>query len=209
MRTIVSKQIRFLPFLALALGIGSTAAQAQDVRVFFGVGYATDGSVGASTDYVTGLAENAPKLDATMGKFGGDFMITKALGFGAETDFSFSSSNYLGFKTRPIFYDFNGVYLPFNTRWSKVVPEIQAGIGGVRMDFNYSACNSLVGCQTSAVGSSSHFQVHVGAALNLYATKHIFIRPAFDYHYVPNFFQYSSNSVPEYGASIGWSFTEH
>jgi hypothetical protein len=205
----VSKQIRFLPLLALALGIGSTAAHAQDVRVFFGAGYATDGSIGTSTDYVTNLTELAPKLDATMGKLGGDFMITKSLGFGAESDFSFKSSNYLGFKTRPIFYDFNGVFLPFNTRWSKVVPELQAGVGGVRMGFNYPSCNGLTGCQNSNVGSSSHFQVHVGAALNLYATKHVFIRPAFDYHYVRNFFQYSSNSVPEYGAAIGWSFTEH
>jgi len=205
----VSKQIRFLSFLALALGIGSAVAQAQDARVFFGVGYANDGSIGSSTDFVTGLTELAPKLDSTFGKIGGDFMITKQLGFGAETDFSFSNSNYLGLKTRPIFYDFNGVFLPFNAKWSRVVPEIQAGIGGVRLNFNFPSCNSLTGCQSSLVGSSSHFQVHVGAALNLYATKHIFIRPAFDYHYVPNFFQYSSNSVPEYGAAVGWSFTEH
>ena len=140
-------------------------------------------------------------------------MLTKRYGFGAETDFQFSHTNYQGFNTRPIFYDFNGVYIPFSGRWNRVVPEIEAGIGGVRMSFNYTStsCDTLVGCQTSTtpIESSSHFQVHVGIGLRLYATKHLFIRPAFDYHYVPNFFQYGSNSIPEVGAAVGWSFSEH
>jgi hypothetical protein len=209
MMTIVSKQFRFIPLLALALCFGATLANAQNARVYFGVGYGTDSSVGQSTDIVTGATELAPKLDTTFGKLGGDFMITKQLGFGAETDFSFSKSNYLGLNTRPIFYDFNGVYIPFSGKWGRVVPEVQAGVGGVRMNFSYPSCNSISGCQSSLIASSSHFQVHVGAAVNIYATKHVFIRPAFDYHYVPNFFQYGSNSVPEYGASVGWSFAEH
>lgn len=56
--------------------------------------------------------------------------------------------------------------------------------------------------------SSSHLQVHLAAGLRLYATQHIFFQPQIDAHYVNNFFQFDSNWVPEYSASVGWSFGE-
>ena len=45
----------------------------------------------------------------------------------------------------------------------------------------------------------------VGAA-RLYATPHIFLRPAVDVHWVNNFFQFGSNWVPEYTMGVGYSF---
>ncbi len=205
----MSHSIRSTFFLTFALCLGGTLAHAQDASVFFGGGYATDGSVGSSFDAVTGNPENAPSLNATFGKIGGDFMFNKNYGAGFNVDFPFASTNYLGLNTRPIFYDFDGVYVPFSSKWTRVVPEIQAGLGGVRMNFSYASCDNIGGCQSSLVESSTHFQLHVGVGVRLYATKHIFIRPAFDYHWVNNFFQYGSNSVPEFGAAVGWSFSEH
>ncbi|MFL6451479.1 MAG: hypothetical protein ACJ746_27945 [Bryobacteraceae bacterium] len=56
--------------------------------------------------------------------------------------------------------------------------------------------------------SSNHFQVHMAAGVRFYTTPHLFIRPQVDVRYVDNFFQFGSNWVPEYGASIGWRFGE-
>jgi len=48
----------------------------------------------------------------------------------------------------------------------------------------------------------------VKKGVRLYVTDHLFVRPQVDAHYVDNFFQFGSNWVPEYGASVGWSFGE-
>jgi hypothetical protein len=208
----VLKPIRSLSFFAFALCAGSMLAQAQDVSVYFGGGYATDSSAN-SVSTLLGTPLTSPSLNASFGKVGGDFMLNKRYGVGFESDFQFSQTNYQGFNTRPIFYYVNGIYTPFRGRWSRVVPEIQGGIGGVKMTFSYTStsCDTLVGCTTSTtpIEAASHFQLHVGVGLRFYATKHLFIRPNFDYHYVPNFIQYGSNSVPEFGAAVGWSFSEH
>lgn len=208
----MSNPIRSISFLACALCFGSTLALAQDAKVYFGAGFGNDSALPETVNtvnVVTGVIQAPPSLNSTFGKIGGDVMINKRFGVGAETDFAFSKVNYLGLTTRPIFYDFNGVYVPFSGRWSRVVPEIQGGIGGVKLNFNYASCDTIGGCQSTLVESSSHFQIHVGAAVSFYATKHVFIRPAFDYHWVNNFFQFNSNNVPVYGASVGYSFSEH
>lgn len=209
----MSKRIGSISLLAFAFCLGGTLAKAQNADVFFGVGTATNSSTNQTYDtFGDGTLYGTPKLGGSFGKIGGDFMVTKRFGFGAETDFHFSQSSYAGLLTRPIFYDFNGIYMPTFSRFSRVVPELEAGIGGVRMSFSYksTSCDPFGGCQTSTslIESSSHFQVHVAAGVRFYATKHVFIRPQVDYRYVPNFFQYGSNSVPEYGAALGWSFGE-
>ena len=63
--------------------------------------------------------------------------------------------------------------------------------------------------QSQAVGNASHFAVHAGVGLQLFLTDHIFVRPQFDYHYVPNFTQqFASNSVPSATVWVGYSFGE-
>jgi len=92
---------------------------------------------------------------------------------------------------------------------AKFVPEIQAGIGGVAVNFNENTtlCDQFAGCTTFNLGSerSTHFQTHFGVAARIYATPHIFFRPAVDAHWVNNFFQFGSNWVPEYTIGIGYS----
>ncbi len=203
--------------LSLALGalfFGATFANAQSgADVFFGVGTATDSSSGQSIDtFGTGNLFTTPRLGGAFGKAGADFMIKPYLGIGGETDFRFSQGSYAGLTFRPTFYDFNAIVMPFGRKSKRIVPELQAGIGGVSTKFyvSNSFCDVFAGCSSSNqfVESSNHFQTHLAAGIRFYATPHLFIRPQIDAHYVNNFFQFGSNWVPEYGASLGWSFGE-
>jgi hypothetical protein len=135
-------------------------------------------------------------------------MFTPQFGLGAEVNWRASQGGYAGVNYRPIFYDFNTIWQPGRSK--HFVPEFQAGIGGVAVNFNANAqqCDQLVGCSTVNLGSesSNHFQVHMSAAVRIYATPHIFFRPAVDGRWVNNFFQFGSNWVPEYTLGIGYSF---
>jgi len=201
--------------LAFALCLGATLIQAQSgPDVFFGVGTATDSSSNTPIDtFGTGNAFTSPKLGGTFGRVGADFMLGHHLGVGAETDWRFSQGSYAGLNYRPLFYDFNVIWTPTGTTERRIVPELEAGVGGARMSFYYpsSYCDQFAGCSSSNtfVESSNHFQTHLGAGIRFYVTPHIFIRPQVDAHYVNNFFQFGSNWVPEYGGSIGWSFGTH
>ncbi|HJT87263.1 MAG TPA: hypothetical protein VJ732_05390, partial [Bryobacteraceae bacterium] len=105
-------------------------------------------------------------------------------------------------------YDFNGIFLPVNHK--RVQLQIQGGIGGARTGFAFTQ-NSCVGtavCSviTQPVGNTNHFQVHVGVGVQLYVTEHLFVRPQFDLHYVPNFTdQFGRNSVPAATVWVGYS----
>ncbi len=198
-----------------ALCLGATLAQAQaGPDVFFGVGTGIDSSSNQAVDtFGTGFPYTTPRLGGTFGRVGADFLLTKHFGIGAETDWRFSQGSYAGLNYRPLFYDFNGIWTPTGSSERRVVPELEAGVGGARMSFYYPTayCDQFAGCSSSNtfVESSNHFQFHLGAGVRFYATHHIFIRPQVDAHYVNNFFQFGSNWVPEFGASVGWSFASH
>jgi outer membrane protein W len=207
------KSIRtFLP-LAAALCLSTSLAHAQKLDVYFGLGTAQVGSTGQSIDtFGDGNLYNTPSMGGTFGKLGADFMFTPHFGVGAETDFRFGQSGYAGLNYRPTFYDFNGIWMPTASKFKRVVPELQFGIGAVNLKFYYpqSYCDQFAGCSSSNtfLESDNHFQVHMSAGIRFYATQHLFIRPQVDAHYVNNFFQFGSNWVPEYGAAVGWTFGE-
>lgn len=208
------KLLSTLCLASFALCMSANSAHAQSgLDVFFGAGTATDTSSGQLIDtFNTGNPFTSPSLGGTFGKAGGDIMFTPHLGVGAETDFRFSQGSYAGLTYRPLFYDFNAIWLP-TYRFKRIVPELQAGLGGANMKFYYpqSYCDAFAGCSNtnSFVESSNHFQVHLEAGVRFYVTSHLFIRPQVDAHYINNFFQFGDNWVPEYGGSIGWSFGEH
>ena len=183
--------------------------------VFFGVGTMTDDSAGTSIDtFGTGNPFTSPRLGGTFGKAGANIMITPYLGVGGEADFRFSQGSYAGLTYRPTFYDFNAIFAPTAHRFKRIVPELQAGLGAVNLKFcspSATYCDQFAGCSSSnyALESSNHFQVHLAGGIRFYATPHLFIQPQVDAHYVNNLFQFGSNWVPEYSASIGWSFGEH
>jgi len=186
-------------------------AQVPQVNAYFGLGTATDSSNGQSIDPLgTGVLSSTPKMTGTFATVGGSLMLTSHFGAGAQFSWRPSTGNYAGVNYRPMFYDFNGIWQPIKTK--RIVPEIQAGIGGARVSFsaNGQSCDQLVGCSNVNLGteSSSHFQTHLAAAARLYVTPRIFVRPAVDVHYVNNFFQFGNNWVPEYTLGVGYSFGE-
>ncbi len=209
------KLIRRTIPLIFALCFGVTFAHAQSgVDVFAGAGTMSDTSSGQRIDtFGTGNPFTTPRLGGIFGKVGADAMLSSHFGVGGEADFRVEQGAYAGLSFRPTFYDFNLIWAPTGRTFKRVVPEIQAGIGAANLRFyeKQSACDVLAGCSNSNVflESSNHFQTHLSAGIRFYATPHLFIRPQIDARYINNFFQFGSNWVPEYSASIGWSFGEH
>jgi len=184
------------------------SAQTPQGNIYFGLGTATaDSSQQAIDVFGTGNFVNTPKLNGLFADVGGSLMLTPHFGAGAQISWRAGQGDYAGLNYRPIFYDFNGIWQPVKTK--RFVPEVQAGLGGVRVGFsaNQTSCDALIGCQTFNAGSesSTHFQAHFAVAARLYVTPHIFLRPAVDAHWVNNFFQFGSNWVPQYSVGIGYS----
>jgi hypothetical protein len=197
--------------LGLCVGLlaGSPLMMGQQVNAYFGVGAATAPSSNQSLNLLGNGNFTTPAMTGAFLSVGGSAMFTSHFGAGADLSWRASQGDYAGVNYRPFFYDFNGIWQPLKSK--RFVPEVQAGIGGVRVGFsaNQQSCaDPLVGCQTVSVGSesSSHFQTHIGVAARIYVTPSIFLRPAVDAHYVDNFFQFGSNWVPEYSVGLGYSF---
>ena len=210
--------LRAVPFIFFLLVLAAPRAQAQSVSAYFGAGTATDSACTNPNlcvdqdDYVTGTpGENTPKMTGAFAKIGGDFMFSSHLGFGVQTDFKFSQGDYLGYGYRPLFFDVNAVYHPIPDDLTKghVVPEIQGGIGGVRINSYVSSTSAIGGTQNVLLGISNHFEVHGAVALKLYLKGGIFLKPQVDARYVPNFSQFGSNFTPEFSASLGYTFGRH
>ncbi len=209
--------------MLVILGCCGTLAAASapaGLDAYFGVGTMTADSTNRSIDtFGTGQIfpantpgyYNTPKLGGAFGKAGASFLFGH-FGIGGEADWRFSQGAYAGLQYRPVFYDFYGIYRPTN-KFKRVVPELIGGLGGVDVKFYYpqSSCNAFTGCSSSSnfVDSSNHFQVRMGAGLEIYASSHIYFRPEIDAHYVTNFSQFGSNWVPEYSVAIGYRFGEH
>ena len=77
-------------------------------------------------------------------------MFSPHLGVGVESSFRAKQGDYAGLKYKPNFYDFNAVWHPFTTV-HRVVPELQAGLGGVNTKFYYTQqyCDQFAGCSSS------------------------------------------------------------
>ena len=200
------KILRVLPVLLILMFGGVKFAKAQSGDVYFGVGTAMDSSSGQINTFGTGNI-STPKMTGAFGTFGAGYMLKPTLGIGGEYSFRFSQGSYAGLNYRPKFYDFNAIWMPLANS-KKVAPEFQAGIGGASLSFYYppQCINGLACSSSTPLISSSHFQTHLGAGLNIYVKGGIYIRPQFDVHYVNNFYQFGSNWVPEYSVLLGYTF---
>ena len=219
---------RTFRYLTLGSGLILCAALASaqstfDVNLGFGsthVGSNGQGIDGpASSNAFGGCALNSgdtfcqatPSLSGFFLGIGGDVMLTKRYGIGAEVNLQPARSNYGPLQYRQTFYDFNGIYAPINQK--RVQVQLQGGIGGAKTGFSFNQ-NSCVGTAVCTnyvqpVGSANHFQVHAGVGVQFFLTEHIFVRPQFDFHYVPGFTdQFGSNAVPEGTIWVGYSFGE-
>jgi hypothetical protein len=231
----VKRIYRYLPILSLLLLCVPFASAQSSVDFMLGFGTAHDTansggldnalSVNAFGACTPGTGDtyclNNPKLSGFFLGIGGDVMLWKHLGIGAEINVQPARSNYgspcsLAVDTacleyRQDFYDFNAIYAPVNTK--RVTLQIQGGIGGAHTGFAVNESGSCVGtavctsAQAEPIGTSNHFQIHAGIGVSLFVTEHIFIRPQFDLHYAPGLTdQFGSNVVPAGTIWVGYNF---
>ena len=206
--------------------MGASFANAQTAfDVNLGFGSAWDSANGGGIDNAASLnafgsctpggadinCQSLPSLSGFFLGFGGNLMLYKHFGVGFEANLQPSRQNYGPLESRQIFYDVNGIYAPISTKRASL--QLEGGIGGARTSFAYSqsGCVGTAVCTTSTepVGSASHFQVHVGVGVQIFLTSHIFVRPEFDFHYVPGLTnQFGSDAVPEGMVWVGYSFGE-
>jgi hypothetical protein len=155
--------------------------------------------------------QSLPRLNGFFLGFGGDLMLFKHLGAGFQASLQPTLQNYGPLQYRQAFYDFDAIYAPINVKRASL--RLQAGVGAAHTGFalTQSGCVGTAVCSTATepVGSTNHFAVNVGVGVQLYLTDHVFVRPEFDYHYVPNLTnQFGSDSVPEAMVWVGYSFGE-
>jgi hypothetical protein len=199
-----------IPVLAGGLFAVIPSANAQtQLNAYFGLGTAMNSSSNQQIDtFGTGSPYTTPRMGGLFGDVGASWMLTKKYGVGGDFSWRTTQGAYTGLNYRPLFYNFDGIYQPGQTK--RLVPELRAGLGGVsvRYSLNQQTCDAFTGCTTSNqfLESSSHFQLHMAAAARYYVTDHVFVRPAVEAHWVNNFFQFGSNWVPEYTIGVGYSF---
>jgi len=226
----VRRTSRYLPLLfVLFCGIQLASAQsAFDLNLGFGAvqdkASSTQVDQELSPCVVGDLyppCVSTPALSGfTMG-FGGDLMLWKKLGVGAEVAFQPAKQTYINLnasaaasgltsesvQSRMTLFDFNGIYEPVNTK--KVTLKLEGGIGGANLKFYESgSSSSVLGSQSSSqyFGSANHFQVHGGVGVQIYLTDHVFVRPEFDVHYVRNLMQFGSSVVTSEMVWLGYSW---
>jgi hypothetical protein len=205
---------------------GTALANAQtsfDVNVGFGSAWASANSGGldnASSLNAFGSCtpnsgdpncESLPALNGFFLGFGGDLMLFKHFGVGFQASLQPSRETYGPLSSRQTFYDVNGIYAPIATK--RAVLQLEGGVGGARTSFAYtqSGCVGTAVCTSSTepVGNANHFDVHVGVGVQIFLTEHIFIKPEFDFHYVPGLTnQFGTDAVPEGMVWVGYSFGE-
>lgn len=213
--------VQYLPFCFLALGSVQFAAAQTSFDVNFGVGSFHDKSAAPTgSDSVTGnpcsstITDPNCVISASNGMggvfigFGMDMLLKKNYGLGFSWDLTPAHSNYTAPESsegvtetvqyRQHFIDVNGIYAPINNK--KVVLKILGGIGDAKtsISINESECLSGAICAhgSEPFTSANHFDVHVGVGVQVFVTDHWFIRPQFDYHFVPNLTdEFGSTSV--------------
>jgi hypothetical protein len=195
-------------------------SHAQGVSPYFGLGTGTD-SAGTSTgcppgqlfDNFNTACEPAPTIGGLFGLLGFDFMILPHLGVNAEYAIHFTQADYLplaGLKFRPSFYDFNAVWEPISL--GRIVPVVEGGFGVARVSLYATQTTSITGITSTAsiaTGGANHFQEHFAVGVKLYIMHALFVKPQFDFHYVPNLTdQFGRPWVPQYTLSVGYTFGE-
>ena len=222
---------RTAPLLLLLVLGGVNLAKAQGFSPYLGFGTAFDSSNGQDLEcspsnpnadnpsicpVVLTNPDVGPKMTGLFGVFGADYMWKPTLGFGGEYSWRthpgpFAPQEAITF--RPAFYDFNAIWHPIG-KGSRVVPEIQGGIGGAHTKFYETGTGCVagnIGCTTvnEYIDSSNHFAVHFSGGIRFYFKGGFYLRPQFDGRYVPHFVEFGSDFVPEVTVALGYTFGSH
>lgn len=229
----VRRICRYLPIFLLLVCLQLANAQSGfDLGIGFGAaqdkatGNGIEGNpnsvnfFGSCTPGSTSTCSPTQSLSGVMMGFQGNLMLWKYLGVGAEVAFQPAKANYVTFpqatveaggadlQSRATFYDFNAIFQPVKTK--RVAFQIEGGVGGANLKFyaNSATTDAIVGTQNYSqyYESANHFQVHVGVGVQIFVSDHVFVRPEFDMHYVPNLTQFGSNIVTQEMVWLGYSW---
>jgi hypothetical protein len=189
------KKLSFLVVTFALIFLLGSPAQAQQFDLSAGVSGLTGPSSTADLQTIGGGAYPT---------FGLDFLFYHNLGVGFNAAFRAKQNLYQGqLPFRPFFYDVDAVYAPPLGKRAQL--EFSAGIGAESVRFytpNFQC--SFTGC-TNFV-SSNHFLGQFGAAIRLYVTPKIFIRPEAHLYEVRNNVEFPGSRATRFGVSIGYSF---
>jgi outer membrane protein W len=222
----------YLPLLfVLPCCVPLASAQSQfDLNIGFGAMHdkANSTQVDQSLNSCTTNDANGPCVSpSSLSGFalgiGGDLMLKKKFGVGAEVGFQPGKQTYIPnlsslaaeedvntftIQSRMTLFDFNGIYQPISTK--KVQLKLMAGLGDANLKFyENTSSSSVLGSQNLSqyAQSSNHLNVHGGVGVDVFVTDHIFLRPEFDVHYVPNLNQnFGSNVVLQGMVWVGYSW---
>jgi hypothetical protein len=191
---------KFIGTVLVSFSLLLGAASAQQIDIGFGLSGITSPSYGSSTVY------SAPSQGGGVYPgFSGDFLLKKNLGVEGEIYWKGSQGVYNGYQPyRPLFWDFNGIWLPHLAR--RVTGELVAGIGAESIRFynNFYTCSYITGCTNYT--SSNHFMGDFGGGIRFYPIGNFFVRPEARFYLIHNNVEFNSNHATRYGVTIGYTF---
>ncbi len=175
----------------LVLAVAPAPASAQSVDVFAGLNALTANQAVA----------NIPQLSGGVFPGAGVNIFFGLIGIGAEVA-GRATRNSSGI--RPVYYDVNLLVDPIHISRS-IIPIFMFGLGAQSI----SSYTGLAGCGgvgpcTSYVGS--HLSAHLGFAVKVYLTEHLFVQPEAHFYFIRNNQQFQAASAQRYGVSLGWTF---
>jgi len=211
------------------LNIGFGAAQAKatgnGIEGDYSSGNTTENNFGGPCPLGNASDPTCAKTSALSGfmlGFGANLMLWKNFGVGMEVSLEPGRPTYASvpgesvagvltqtaytIQSRTTFYDFNGVYQPVNTH--KATLQLIGGFGGANLKFyNNQSSSGLLGnsSYSSYLSSSNHINLHGGVGVQIYLNDHMYIRPQFDIHYVPNLQQFGTNLVTQEMVWVGYT----
>ncbi len=191
---------RFIGTALVSFSLLLGVASAQQIDIGFGLSGITSPSYGRSAVY------SAPSQGGGIYPgLSGDFLLKKNLGVQGEIYWKGSQGLYNGYQPyRPLFWDFNGIWLPHLAK--HVTGELVAGIGveSIRFYNNYSTCSYITGCTNYT--SSNHFLGDFGGGIRFYPIGNFFVRPEARFYLIHNNVEFNSDHATRYGVTIGYTF---
>lgn len=209
------------------MGFGAAQAKATGTGIEGDYTYTNSGNFGGQCAVgSTPTCAATSSMSGFMLGFGANLMLWKHFGVGMEAVLQPGKKNYANIpselftssgvtqiiqaayplQTRVTFYDFNGIYQPVNTK--RAALQLVGGVGGANVkSYIGTSTSSLLGSTNYGqyLSSSNHFNLHAGVGVQIYLTDHVYVRPQFDVHYVPNFIQFGSNLVKQEMVWIGYT----
>ena len=175
------------------MAAASATAAAQSVDVFAGLNALT----------ASQAIQNVPRLGGGLFPSVGANLYFGPIGIGAEASFRANQQSYQGVQLRPAYYDINFLLDPIHFNRS-IWPVFAFGLGAQNLS-EYAGLTKcgVVGCVSYA---STHFTAHLGLALKVYLTQHIFLQPEANFYFIRHNLQYQAPEAQRWGVSLGYSF---